>query len=93
MKTIKKVEIKAVFCNYIPKEMEQNTIYISEEYEIANHLCLCGCGIQAPTPIDKEDGWEINTDNGKLTMTPSILNPICPNKSHYIITNNIANFI
>ena len=36
MKTIRKVEVKIVFCHYIPKEMEQNVIYISEEFEIEN---------------------------------------------------------
>lgn len=93
MKTIKKVEVKTVFCHYIPKEMEQNVIYISEEFGIANHLCLCGCGVQAPTPLDDESGWRVIRNGDRVSFTPSILNPICPNNSHYIITNNIANFV
>lgn len=93
MKTIRKVEIIPVYCEFIPTEMKQGVIYISEKYDIANHLCLCGCGIQAPTPIDLEDGWKIIKKDNKVSLTPSILNPICPNKSHYIITNNIANFV
>ena len=93
MRTIKKVEVKPKFCSYIPHEMEQGIIYISEEFEVANHICLCGCGVQCPTPMDEETGWSIIRNGDKITITPSILNPICPNKSHYIITNNIANFV
>lgn len=100
MKTLKKVEIEPVYVHYMPHaiEMEQGKLYISKEFEIAIHLCLCGCGEQTVTPIYKEiageKGWElIEHDNGKISLTPSIGNFQFPCKSHYIITKNVANFV
>jgi len=91
MKTLKKVEVEfKKFDFLLPKYLEDNIIYISEEYETATHKCLCGCGLPSVTPLDK-NGWTIDTLNGKLTMKPSILNRTC--KAHYIITNGVANFV
>ncbi len=94
MKTIKQVEITPVFTDLIPesKLMAENVVYVSLLYHTAVHLCLCGCKYQSVTPLTK-DGWKMNFDNSKLTLSPSILNGNCPNKSHYIITKNIANFV
>lgn len=92
MKTLRKVEVKAVLVDgTIPEVLEPNTIYYSEEYQCAIHLCLCGCGNQAVTPI-RPGEWDIDfTTKAKISMTPSILNRFCG--SHYIITNSIANFV
>lgn len=91
MKTIRKIEIKPVFVDVIPEELEQGVIYISRKYKTAIHLCLCGCGMQAVTPLNNKCGWELIMNNEKVSFKPSILNTNCPNKYHYIITNNIAN--
>jgi hypothetical protein len=94
MKTLKKVPIELVIIpdnEFIPKELEFGKMYYSKEYGIANHLCLCGCGTKAPIPI-KEDEWSITNNNGRLTVKPSLQQRFeC--KSHYIITNGIANFV
>jgi hypothetical protein len=94
MRTIRKVEIEQVeFCGYMPKELKQGIIYISEDFELSMHLCLCGCGEMAAMPLDS-DGWKlIKETDGKISFTPSVLNMNCPNRSHYIITKNIANFV
>lgn len=93
MKTIKKVDIEPVFVEFVPKELEEGKMYISEEYEVAVHNCLCGCGAKTVLPFGK-DGWElIKHDDGKVSFTPSIANYQMPCKSHYIITKNIANFV
>lgn len=94
MKTIKKVPITPVYVQDMPRtnKMEQGKIYISEEYEIAIHLCLCGCGLPTITPL-KHTGWELTDKGGKITMTPSLFNRQYPCKSHYIITNGVANFV
>lgn len=90
MKTIKKVSVTTKDVETIPDHLEQNVIYISDKYKTAIHLCLCGCGHRAVTPFNM---WNI-TDIGKgVTFTPSILNTNCPNRSHYIITNSVANFV
>jgi hypothetical protein len=94
MKTLRKVEIEPVYLEFIPekKEMEQNKVYVSLEYMTASHLCLCGCNNEVVTPIN-QNAWSLTNVDNKLTLTPSILNKLCPNKSHYILTKNIANFV
>lgn len=94
MKTIKQVLISIQRVEVVPEELADNTAYISEKYKTIVHKCLCGCGNLSITPIGHlEPRWKFSTDNGKLTMTPSLLNKNCPNNSHYIITNGVANFV
>lgn len=93
MKTLKKVEIIPVYCEYIPEKLEQNTIYISESHKCAIHLCLCGCGGRTVTPLYLNQWTLIKESNGKVSLTPSIANSCFDCKSHYIITKNIANFV
>jgi hypothetical protein len=96
MKTIKTVNIIPVFVETaIPEKehMVQDTIYISKEYKTISHLCLCGCGNEVVTPIHKA-GWNLTMDiTGRISLTPSIGNYNLECKSHYIITNNKANFV
>ena len=93
MKTLKKVEIEPIFIEgYMPDIMEQGKLYISEQYECAIHLCLCGCGNKSVTPL-YDNGWTLTKyDDGKVSLTPSILN-MWDCKSHYILTKNVANFV
>jgi hypothetical protein len=94
MKTIKKVPIKTEFVKYIPEELKEETLYVSEEYNIVVHSCLCGCGERTVTPLDDEYGWVLTKhNNGNITLSPSIGNYSFECKSHYIITNNVANFV
>jgi hypothetical protein len=92
MRTIKKVPIEPLFVELIPEEdkMKQGVLYISKEHSVAIHLCLCGCGNQSVTPLS-EKGWGLTEKNGKVSLAPSILNQPC--KAHYILTNNVANFV
>lgn len=91
MKTLKKVEIEPIYVEFIPADLEQGKLYISEKYEGCTHLCLCGCGVKCYLPLGAGE-WSINNNKGKVSITPSILQRFeC--KSHYIITNNVANFV
>lgn len=97
MKTLKKIPVTLVRVEYIPREYEDNTVYLSEKYKIAVHKCLCGCENLAATPLNEPgdtDGWDYSIDeNERLTLSPSILNTHCPNRYHYIITKGIANVV
>lgn len=97
MKTIKQVEIEPVFIDgYMPafETMEENKIYISEEYGTSIHRCLCGCGEKTVLPLNPVSGWNlIKHEGGKVSFTPSVGNFQFPCKSHYIITKNKANFV
>jgi len=96
MKTIKKVTIEPIFLDgFMPdfETMEEGKIYISEEYKCAIHNCLCGCGEKTVMPLYGDEWNLIKEDNGKISFTPSVGNYNFDCKSHYIITNNVANFI
>lgn len=92
MKTIKRVEVKPIFVEFIPEILEQNCIYITEKYKTASHNCLCGCGERTVTPLNNED-WTLIKNGDKISLTPSIGNFSFPCRSHYVITNSIAHFI
>ncbi len=93
MKTIRKVEFDRVeHVDTMPKIKEQGVLYVSEKYRLSIHLCLCGsCGIQTVLPF--EDWIHTKDNQDRYTMRPSIGNQQFPCKSHYIITNNVANFV
>jgi len=92
MKTLRKVEIEPIWVDLVPEKLEQNKVYISLKYMTSVHLCLCGCGNLAVTPLTTT-GWFLTDVDNKITLTPSILNKNCPNKSHYILQKNVANFV
>lgn len=92
MKTLKKVELELIEVEFIPNELEFGKFYYSEKYQISNHLCVCGCGHQVPLPIKNNEWSLIKNDINKFSIHPSILQRFdC--KTHYIITNSIANIV
>lgn len=93
MKTLKKVPLKLVEVVYIPEpdKMEFGMVYYSRRFQVQNHLCVCGCGMQTPFPIH-EGEWNLTVEGDKFTVTPSILQ-LGGCKSHYVITNGVANII
>lgn len=98
MRTINQVEIIPVFCEGdIPsnpfKDYEENHIYISNGIDKIGFNCLCGCGDFIMLLVNQnENGWQLHIDDKKrITLVGSILQYNC--KSHYIITNNKANFV
>ena len=100
MKTLRKEIIEVKNVEYIPLaiDMKQGVLYYSEKFKTAGHLCLCGCNMPVFTPVNKNpntyksDFWNLSVNNKGVTMTPSLFHRIgC--KSHYIITNGVANFV
>lgn len=93
MKTLRQVEIIPVYVEFVPEELEEQKLYISDEYGVCVHRCLCGCGEKTVLPLAPNEWSYTKNASGKVSLTPSILNNQVPCKSHYIITNNIANFV
>jgi hypothetical protein len=94
MRTLKKIEVELVMLGedeYVPEVMEFGKIYYSPILRGSSHLCLCGCGHPCYLPI-KEGEWNITRNGDKMSVTPSILQ-LFECGSHYIITNNVANFV
>lgn len=90
MKTLKKVPLELIEVDYIPSEMEFGKFYYSKEFDFSNHLCVCGCGHKVPIPI-KKGQWKI-VNKIPLSVTPSLQQTFeC--KTHYIISNGVANIV
>ncbi len=94
---MKQVEVIPRFVEFIPEWelMEERVIYISEKYSTAKHLCLCGCKGQTVTRLGAGE-WTLIKNDDKISLSPSIGNWSWekPNyHAHYVITDNIANFV
>lgn len=95
MKTLARAQLELVENEFMPSndELEGGKFYYSKQYETAKHLCVCGCKTIVVTPMKKREDWGISIkENGKFDLIGSVLQRSgC--KSHYIITNSIANIV
>ena len=95
MRTQNRVLVKYKKVEYIPKDndMDENTIYISDQYGISVHKCICGCKTITAMPLgENEWSYQIDTNNN-ISMQPSVGNYQFPCKSHYIFYKGGANFV
>ena len=77
-----------VFVDRVPTTLEDDKIYISEECEVAVHLCPCGCKEKVVTSLGP-DGWQLKKHTGgAISLYPSIGNFQFKCKSHYFILQN-----
>lgn len=74
--------LKLFTVEYMPRHLEPGILYFSEEFDIAAHMCPCGCGNKVFTPIGPTN-WSLTIRKGKPTLNPSIGNWQIPCKSHY----------
>lgn len=81
-------ELKPVEVVHVPEVMENGILYISRKYEVAIHLCACGCGEKTVTPFGSPNSWKLIDGKEGITLRPSIGNQQFKCKSHYWITNN-----
>lgn len=70
----------------MPQILEAGILYVSEEYEIAMHLCPCGCGSKVSTPLGPTD-WTFRNGRRGPSLYPSVGNWQKPCQSHYWIRN------
>lgn len=68
----------------IPKQLNANVVYHSEEYELGALLCACGCGHKVMLLVP--DSHQIVSAAGLATVRPSIAVCDAPCKSHYYVT-------
>lgn len=69
---------------YMPEDIRPGILYVSEEFEIAIHLCACGCGMKVSTPLGPTE-WSLKESNSGPSLNPSIGNWQFPCQSHYWI--------
>lgn len=74
------------FVDYIPADLNADTVYVSTTYNTVVHLCACGCGTKVVTPLSPVE-WQLGFNGESVSLTPSIGNWSFPCRSHYWITN------
>jgi len=79
--------IQPNFVEFIPTDLKEGILYISNKYQTCSHLCCCGCGNKVVTPL-KPSGWSLNIQKGKATLYPSIGNWNFACQSHYWVRSN-----
>lgn len=75
------------FVEYIPDDLQEQTLYVSIPYTTAAHKCVCGCGEEVITPLSPT-GWKLIFDGETVSLDPSIGNWSLPCESHYWIRQN-----
>lgn len=76
--------IQLKYVDTMPIDLVEGILYVSKEFQVAIHLCPCGCLNKIVTPLDDCE-WDFHDDNGKPTLYPSVGNWQIPCKSHYWI--------
>ncbi|MDO8513101.1 MAG: DUF6527 family protein [bacterium] len=75
------------FVEQIPRQLDDDVIYISLKYSTAIHKCFCGCQEEVITPFSPTD-WQLAFDGKTISLSPSIGNWNFKCQSHYWIRNN-----
>ena len=75
------------FVDYIPKELDDRTLYVSIEFATVVHKCCCGCGQEVVTPLSPTD-WKLIYDGQSISLDPSIGNWSFKCQSHYWIRHS-----
>jgi hypothetical protein len=75
------------FVEFIPEELKERTLYVSQTHGTAVHKCCCGCGREVVTPLSPT-GWQLTFDGETVSLHPSIGNWSLPCQSHYFIKKN-----
>ena len=81
---MRQTALRPRFVEFIPEQLEDGVLYISERYGTAIHLCCCGCGSEVVTPLNPA-GWTLEIADRGVTLRPSIGNWSLSCRSHYLI--------
>lgn len=79
------------YVEFIPKDLDEGTIYISTRFKTASHLCCCGCGTKVVTPLNPAQ-WHLEDHGNSISLSPSIGLGTLPCRSHYWITGSQVNW-
>lgn len=73
---------------HIDGPLQDGVLYVSRRFQLAIHLCACGCKEQTVTPLDDgTSGWKLTEEENGVTLRPSIGNQNFKCGSHYWVTN------
>ena len=80
-------KIRPVFCEFIPDQIDDGILYISERFRTCSHKCCCGCGEEVVTPLSPAE-WSIRREGDAISLWPSVGNWDYACMSHYVIRKN-----
>ncbi len=63
-------------------QMVDGVVYVSVEYDVAAHRCMCGCGSEVVTPFSPAR-WTMSYDGRCVSLHPSVGNWGSECESHY----------
>lgn len=78
-----KFELRRV--HYMPTELKPGILYVSDEFNIAIHLCACGCASKIKTALGPTE-WSVEGTKSGPSLRPSVGNWQEACQSHYWIT-------
>jgi hypothetical protein len=84
---VKLTAIEPKFVDYIPRELDEGVLYISEPFNVAVHKCASGCGEKVVTPLSPVE-WRLKKEGQFVSLYPSIGNWNYECRSHYWIRKN-----
>lgn len=80
-------QIRPHYSEFIPDQLEDGVLYISERFKTASHNCACGCGEEVVTPLSPVE-WQLRKVGDHVSLHPSIGNWNFACHSHYWIRRN-----
>ena len=72
---------------YIPDDLKDGVLYISDRFRTCSHRCCCGCGEEVVTPLSAAE-WSLTMEGATVSLWPSIGNWDYACRSHYVIRRN-----
>lgn len=80
-------KIRPRFVEFIPDQLEEGVLYISERFRTCSHKCCCGCGEEVVTPLSVAE-WRLTREGDLVSLWPSVGNWDYACRSHYVIQRN-----
>lgn len=65
--------VRTEHVHHVPRELQEGVLYVAREYDVAVHLCACGCKGKTVTPINA-GGWTLTENEQGATLSPSVGN-------------------
>jgi hypothetical protein len=75
------------FVESIPSQLAEGTLYVCILYRTSVHLCACGCGSKAVTPL-RPGRWHMIFDGDSVSLWPSVGSWQFKCRSHYFIESD-----
>lgn len=84
---MKQTRLSPQFVEFIPDQLDDGVLYISERFRTCSHKCCCGCGDEVVLPLSPAE-WQLTRDGDFVSLWPSVGNWDYPCRSHYVIRRN-----